>query len=379
MLGAELTRLRSLTGVKWTANDPDVVPSWVADMDFESPPEVTAAMQAILDRGDYGYNMAARDQLITAWGDWQQRHFDWRPPEDECMVFTATLNCMALVLELMTEPGDGVVLFTPIYHPFRDITEDGGRRIVDVPLQGPDWRLDPERFEAAIDPGTKLVMFCNPHNPLGRMFDHDELAAFVEVAQRHDLLVVSDEIWADLTFADGHIPLWRDFEGIRERTVTLASASKTFSIAGLRCAVAHVGDPGVRRRFEALPGHFVAGPNTLGAEASLAAWTHGRPWLDEVKAQLLANRDQLAARVASDLDGVTMHVPEATYLAWLDFGDSALADDPAGQLLERGGVALNAGAKFSPTATSCARLNFATSPEILDMIIDRIAKTLAAS
>ena len=125
MLGADLERLHRLTGVKWTNDpDPDVIPSWVADMDFEIPPVIKSAMQAIIDRGDTGYNMHARDQMVGAWADWQQRHFDWRPPEDESRTFIATLNCLNLVMEFMTEPGDGIVVFTPIYYPFRAIIND---------------------------------------------------------------------------------------------------------------------------------------------------------------------------------------------------------------------------------------------------------------
>ncbi len=377
MLGAELERLHSLTGVKWTDNpDPDVIPSWVADMDFEVAPVIKTAMQAVIDRGDTGYNMFAKNQLIGAWADWQEQHFHWRPPEDESMVFTATLNCLNLVMEFMTEPGDGVVVFTPIYYPFRAIINDTGRRIVDVALSGPEWRLDPERFEAAIDDGTKLVLWCNPHNPLGRVFDADEIAAFAEVVERHDLLIISDEIWCDLTFGDRHIPLWQACESLRERIVTLGSASKSFNIAGLRSAVAHIGDPRVRTRFAKLASHFIAAPNTLGAEASLAAWTKGQPWLDKVTAQLLINRDHLAERIERDLPGVAMTLPQATYLAWIDFSGTALAERPSETLLERGRIAVHDGEKFCATAASCVRVNFATSPNILDELIDRMAMVL---
>ena len=377
MLGANLERLHSLSGVKWT-NDPDrdVIPSWVADMDFEVSPAIKDAMQAVIERGDTGYNFHAKQQLIEAWGDWQERHFGWRPPEEESMVFTATLNCLNLVMEFMTEPGDGVVVFTPIYYPFRAIINDTGRRLVDVPLDGPDWRFDPERFEAAIDPTTKLVLWCNPHNPLGRMFDAEEIAAFAEVVERHDLLVISDEIWCDLTFDGGHIPLSLNHESLRHRIVTLGSASKTFNVAGLRTAVAHIGDPRVRDRFAKLSNHFIAGPNTLGAEASLAAWTQGQPWLDKIKAQLHINRDHLAERVAADLPGVTMTLPEATYLAWIDFSNSGLIGNPSEIFRERGKITVHDDAKFCASAASCVRVNFATSPKILDTVIDRMAQVL---
>lgn len=377
MLGAELERLHSLTGVKWTDDpDPDVIPSWVADMDFEVADVIKDAMTAVIDRGDTGYNGFAKNQLVGAWADWQERHFGWRPPEDESMVFTATLNCLNLVMEFMTEPGDGVVVFTPIYYPFRAIINDTGRRVVDVPLDGPDFRLDADRFESMIDPGTRLVLWCNPHNPLGRMFDADEIAALAAVVERHDLMVISDEIWCDLTFGERHIPLWAASENIRDRIVTLGSASKSFNIAGLRAAVAHIGDPRVRDRFAQLGSHFIAGPNTLGAEASLAAWTHAQPWLDKVRSQLLINRDHLVERIGRDLPGARITPPQATYLAWIDFADTPLADRPSEVLLERGRIAVHDGAKFCASTASCVRVNFATGPDILDQLIDRMATVM---
>jgi cystathionine beta-lyase len=208
------------------------------------------------------------------------------------------------------------------------------------------------------------------------MFDADEIAAFADVCERHDLLVISDEIWCDITFQDGHVPLWRNHESLRNRMVTLGSASKTFNVAGLRTAVAHIGDPRVRARFEKLGTHFIAGPNTLGAEASLAAWTQGQPWLDKIKSQLHINRDHLAARVAADLPGATMTLPEATYLAWIDFSGSGLEGNPSEIFRERGKITVHDGAKFCASAASCVRVNFATSPEILDLVIDRMANIL---
>lgn len=377
MLGAELERLHTLSGVKWTDNpDREVIPSWVADMDFEVAPVIKQAMQRVIDHGDTGYNFHARKQLIPAWADWQERHYGWRPPEDESRVFTATLNCLNLVMEFMTEPGDGVVVFTPIYYPFRMIIEETGRRVVEVPLDGPDYRLDPERFEAAIDPGTKMVLWCNPHNPLGRMFDAEEIAGMAAVAERHDLLVISDEIWCDLTFEDRHAPLLREQPALADRTVTLGSASKSFNVAGLRCAVAHIGDSRVRERFEKLSNHFIAAPNTVGAEASLAAWTQGQPWLDKIKDQLRTNRDHLVSRITSDVAGATMQAPQGTYLAWIDLADSGLGPSPATTLLERGKIAVHDGAKFCSSTASCIRVNFATSPEILDQLIDRMASVV---
>jgi cystathionine beta-lyase len=290
-------------------------------------------------------------------------------------VFTGTLHSLEVAMEFETDPGDGVVVFSPIYHPFTAAIRDSGRHIVDVPLDGPDYRLDAERFEAALDPTTKVVLWCHPHNPLGRVFDHDEIAAFADVAQRHDLLVISDEVWGDLTHGVEHLPLYREAPALRSRLVTLSSASKAFNIAGLRCSLAHIGDAGIRDQMAGYAMHFFGGPSNVASAATIAAWQHGGPWLDKIKAQLTANRDHLTSRVNA-LPGVAMQAPEATYLAWLDFTDSVIADDPAGRLYETGRIALHNGDKFSPLAGSFVRVNFATSPQILDELIDRMAHTL---
>lgn len=376
MLGADIHRLRAIDGIKWSKYGSEVLPAWVADMDFTPPGPVRRAVTDMVERGDLGYNLVASDRLVPTWVEWQHRHHGWRPDERHCHAFTGTLHALEALMVLDTRPGDGVVLFTPIYQPFRAAVEDSGRRVVDVPLDGPDWRIDGERLEAAIDSTTRVVLFCQPHNPLGRVFDVDELASVADVAARHDLLVISDEIWADLVHEPAHLPLAHAVPALADRCVTIGSASKTFNIAGLRCAVAHVGPPHLRSALADFPGHLIGSPSTVGAAATVAAWTECDDWLDTVRARLRAGRDHLLDRVAADLPGVRMHRPEATYLAWLDFGDTELADNPSKVLYTQAKVALEPGWKFGPQSHAWARLNFATSAELLDEIVDRIAGAL---
>lgn len=375
MVKAELSRLRALDGLKWTKYGADVLPAFVADMDFEPASAIKAAMVDVIQRGDLGYHFVGRDALIGAWADWQEQQHGWRPPEEHCYIFTGTLHGLETVMLMNSEPGDGVVIFSPIYEPFRVAVEDSGRRVIDVPLTGPDWRFDPEQFEAALDDTTKIVLFCQPHNPLGRVFDAHELAAFGEIAERHDLLVISDEIWADLVL-DGatHLPL-ANIEALRDRLMVLGSASKTFSLAGLRCAVTYVSPAHIRTKLDGLPVHALGAPSSLSTVATVVAWTQCQPWLDAVVHQINQNRELLLERVAHDLPGVTMHEPQATYLAWLDFAATPLANNPFEAVLNSG-VALDPGPKFGTQCTANARLNYATSPELLNQIIDRIATCL---
>ena len=365
-------RVRSRAGIKWNRYHADVLPAWVADMDFDPPVAVTDAMRAFVDLGDTGYNIAVRDQLLPAYADWQHRHHNWRPDEERLRTFTSALHALETALWYRTKPGDGIVVFTPIYHPFLNAIADSGRRLVSVPLDPDGWRIDPDRLATAIDSTTKMILFCQPHNPAGRVFDEVELAAVADVAERHDLLVVSDEIWGDLTHECAHRPLATSDDRFAGRLMTLGSASKSFSLAGLRCAVAHIDDAELNRIIGTMPGHLLGAAGVMSLAGTHAAWTQCDDWMASVKAEITARRDQLARRLVEDLPEVTMSLPEATYLGWLDFRATNLGDDPSYRLLKEGRVALSQGPQFGPEGAGFARINFATSAEILDDIIDRI-------
>lgn len=374
----DLARLRSLQGIKWSKYPDSVLPAWVADMDFAPAPAVTDAIAAMVDRGDLGYNFVALDALGETWAQWQHRRHGWCPPVDELRSFTGAMHALEAMMVLDTRPGDGIVILTPIYEPFRSAILDSGRRVVDVPLDPDGWRLDPERLEAAVDAGTRAVLMCQPHNPTGRVFDATELAALAEVVERRDLLVISDEIWGDLTHAPHrHLPVAAADERLAARTITIGSASKAFTITGLRCAVAHVGSARVRRALQAFPTHLLGSPASLSAAATVAAWTVGEEWLDATLAEITARRDHLADRLAED-GRIGYRPAEATYLAWLDFRATDLGDDPAKRLLFEAGVALEPGLRFGAQGAGWARLNFATSAELLDAVTDRILVRLDA-
>lgn len=372
----EIDRLRSLVGVKWARYPAPVLPAWVADMDFDPASVIKEAMFAMVGRGDLGY--AFGPELIDAWCDWQERHHQWRPPEEEVRAFTGALHAMEMVLEVHTEPGDGVAIFTPMYHPFRDAIKDSRRRVVDVPLDPSTWRLDAERLESVIDSGTRILLFCQPHNPVGRVFDQEELSALADVAQRHDLLVVSDEIWGDLTHEPHrHLPLHRADERFHERLITLGAASKAFNIAGLRCSVAHIDSPSIRESFAKFSAHVIGSPSSLSAAATVAAWTKGEDWLAATRSQITSRRDRISARLGAEAPGIGFWVPEATYLGWLDFTETSLGDDPAKVLYQHADVALQSGEIFGTQGIGHARINFATTEPILDEILDRIIKCVS--
>lgn len=382
-LDADVTRLRGLSGIKWSRYDDDVLACWVADMDLPTAPVVADAVRDLAERSDFGYSFAAAGALPEVWAAWQSERHGWRPDPSSVRLHTDVLQVVDLALWLGADPGDGVVLMTPVYPPFFRCVTRNGRQVVDCPLDPGTWRLDPERLEAVVAAGAdggapvSAILMCNPHNPTGRVFLPSELAAIADVARRHDLLVISDEIWADVVYPDArHVPFQSLPEASGLRTVVASAASKAFNIAGLRCAVSHVGDADLAGKIAALPDHLLGAVSTPGAAATLAALTRGGPWLQETVALLRENRDTLIARLAAEAPGVGVTLPEATYLAWLDLRAFGLGDDPSAWLLEHARVALNAGPDFGVHGAGFARLNFATTRPVLDEIITRIVRAL---
>jgi cysteine-S-conjugate beta-lyase len=379
LLTVDEARCRERIGVKWSRYGRDVVPAWVADMDYDPPPAVLDAIGGHTARGDLGYGPFAGD-LTEHFVAWQERQHRWRPDPTRVRAFTSALHALEVALWNTTERGDGVVVFTPIYYPFLDAIADSGRRRVDVPLDQDGWRITPDRLAGAIDDTTRVILFCNPHNPTGRVFDDEEVAAVADVAERHDLLVISDEIWGELVHPGAvHRPLAIRDERFDGRLVTLGSASKTFNLAGLRTAVAHIDHGPLLETLDAMSAHLHGSPSSLGVIGTITAWTECDEWLEAVRRTITARRDQLARRLAVDVPSIRFDPPEATYLGWLDCRETGLGADPARALLEHAGVAVSSGPMFGPNGAGFARINFATSERILDEIVDRIAATVARS
>jgi len=374
---AGIQRLRDLTCAKWTWHPDDVLPAWVADMDFAPVPAAVDAVRALVDRGDFGYNFAAASQLPEAFVSWQAARHGWAPDVEDVRVLCDVMQAVETALWLRTAPGDGVVLFTPVYSPFFSAIKDNGRRVVDCPLDPDGWRLDPEVLESVLDDSTSAILLCNPHNPTGRVFDRFELEAVRDVAKDRDLIVISDEIWADLVHPGSkHVPFAAIDDDAAARTVTVTAASKAFNLAGLRCAVAHIGDERTQEAIKGLPSHLLGAVGSPGAEATLAAWTLGEPWLAAVRERLVSNRDHVVARLTAELPGAAISSPEATYLAWIDCRGFGLDEDPAALLLREAKLAVSSGPDFGEEGAGFVRLNFATSRRLLDDILDRMVRTL---
>jgi len=372
--------LRRKRGEKWTQYPADVLPAWVADMDFPVAEPISRGLAEMVSRNDLGYPINPTPSALPAvFAKRALERFGWQVDPHDVLVITDVVQGFYIGLHTCSAPGDGVIVQTPVYPPILNATaEVGRRRIVNPLVQGPrGYEIDFDDLRAKIDAGTRVLMLCNPQNPTGRAFTRAELEQIAQLAIEHDLIVISDEVHADLVFpGHRHVPIATLGPEIASRTLTLMSATKAFNIAGLRCAVAIFGGAELRKRFDTVPAHVRGGLNSFGLAASEIAWTSAQPWLDEVLAYLDGNRAFLANFVKERLPGIAHVSPEATYLAWLDCRKLALAPDPFSFFLRRARVALSDGARTGPGGDGFVRLNFATSRPILTQVLERLEKSL---
>ncbi|GAA3159388.1 aminotransferase class I/II-fold pyridoxal phosphate-dependent enzyme [Planomonospora alba] len=374
-----LDDLTDRDGAKWSSAGPGVIPAWVADMDFPVAPAVREALIRRA-RGDLGYpswlDRLGDGPLAEAFAERMERRYGWHADPGHVRSFTDINQALQVVLHLATRPGDAVALHVPTYPPFLQTLADMDRPPLPIPLEpaGDSWGFDTDALAARLAEGRcRVLLLVNPQNPTGRSFTRRELTDLAELAERHDLLVVSDEIHADLTHAPArHVPF---ATLLPERTVTLTSATKAFNLGGIRCSVAHLGAPAVREALSAQPRHLYGAAHVFGVDATVAAWRDGDDWLERVRALLDRNRRLVAERLPQ---GVGYRVPDATYLAWLDFRGLGTGEDPADLLQREARVMLSQGPPFGPGGEGFARLNFATSEPVLSEVLDRIARAVKA-
>jgi cysteine-S-conjugate beta-lyase len=353
----------------------DIIPLWVADMDFRSPPAVITALHERIDQGVFGYTHPPQGLVETVL-EHLQRDFGWQV-QPEWLVWLPGLVCGLNVLSrTVGEPDDEVITFTPVYPPFMSAPTLSQRTTVKVPLQLIDgrWVADMEVLERAITPRTKLLLLCSPHNPVGRAWTLEELQQFAEVAERHDLTIGSDDIHAGLILDEGirHLPIATLSPETARRTITLLAPSKTYNIPGLGCSFAVVSDPALRKSFIKAAGRIVPHVNALGYTAAEAAYRHGEEWRQALLTYLRGNRDLVEEAVKGIPGLATTHV-EATYLAWIDTRASGI-ENP-GRFFEEVGVGLSNGVDFD--APGFVRLNFGCSRPLLVEALQRMRGALA--
>lgn len=372
--------LRSRGNAKWNLYGSDVLPAFVAEMDFAIAEPIQNTLRPLIEKEDYGYPMRAGgrpDQLvIESFGQRMERKFHWRPNPGSALVLADLVQGTFAAIMAFCEPGEGVILQVPCYPPFREAITTLGRRLIPLIMRddGRQFRFDLDEIAGAIDARTRILLLCNPHNPTGRVFLREELMQLAELAIERDLIVISDEIHADLAYPGAHhIPFASLSEEIAARTVTLYSATKSFNIPGLRCAVIHFGSRALQERFQRqIPARLLGSVSAIGIEASLAAWSAGEPWLQAAMNHLQRARDHMLAMLKAELPQISCHAPEATYLAWLDCSLLDLTGSAYKFFLEEARIGFSPGESFEPACGQFVRFNFATSRAILDQILERM-------
>lgn len=378
----ELTEqeLRAKRSVKWTMYDADVLPAWVAEMDFAPAPPVKNAVETIVRQEDYGYpwrnRLPAGQSVASAFVENMQKNFGWMTDAKLVVPVADLIQGTYAPLLAFTKPGDGIVLQMPAYPPFQEAIKSTNRRLIanQLVLREGHYTIDFDVLEGQIDETTTMFVLCNPQNPTGGVYTKEELLRIGDVAIRHDLIIVSDEIHGDLVHpGHRHIPIASLSPEIAARTVTLNSATKSFNIPGLRCAVMHFGTPELLERYTRfLPLKAMGQPSIVGIDATVAAWTEGHDWLESTLQHLTRVRDHVDQRLRAELPGIRHSIPEATYMVWLDCSDLNLGM-PAGKFfLDHARVAFSAGETFDPNCEQFVRFNFSTSMEIVDRILDRM-------
>ena len=372
-------QLRRRYGTKWSQYPRDVLPMWVAEMDTPLAEPIATALIAAVERGDTGYAVAGR--LPEAFADFSARRYGWRPEPSDMRLVPDVMYGIVEMLELVTGRGAHVVVNTPAYPPYFYWLDRIGRQVVVNPLalSADGYRLDLDRLERDFADGAEAYLLCSPHNPTGLVFSHDDLVVVAELAQRHQVRVIADEIFAPLTFPESrHIPFGSLQLPAAARSITLVAASKGWNLAGLKAALAV---PGAESGAEVAQIHDEVSESAglFGVIAAEAAFTAGEPWLAELLAGLDANRRLLHDLITEQLPDIGYRPPQATYLAWLDCRALPFGDDPAAAFLQHGRLALAHGPDFGAAGRGFARLNLAAAPERISDAVARMTAVLGRS
>src|SRR5690625_4477282 len=373
-------KLRQLHGAKWNNYPDDVLPLWVADMDFPIAEPIRQAIRDYADCDDFGYPLGnGIPGLVSAvTGHLERAHGVTYAPE-QVMPTSGIIPGIYLGTMALAGPGDEVISQPPAYPPFGAAVKNTGRTLVENPMVhagGGRWEFDFDHLESVIGPATRLLILCNPQNPTGRVFSREELERLAEIVVDNRLWVLSDELHSDLVLDGEHVPLASISEEMAQRTLTLFGPTKTFNIAGLKIGF-------VLSHNERLLGHFrntarglLTPPNVLAQAAARAAFTECSAWHEDTLAYLRGNAALLRDLVTEELPGVKYEPAAGTYLAWLDFSDVIGADELDQFLLDEARVAVNSGASFGTGGEGLVRLNLATSAGIIRQAVERIRDAL---
>ena len=378
-----LAELATHHSEKWRGFAPDVIPLPVAEMDFPVAAPIREFLHSMVEHSDMGY-LGPIPELGTSFAAFTAARWNWNVDPLRVRVATDVGVGVVEILRAFTHPGDGVLISSPVYQNFYTWMNETKVKSIDVPFihqSSSDvslaWSIDWQGIEKAYSSGIKIHLLCSPHNPIGRIYTKEELSKFVTLAAKYNVTIISDEIHSPLVFKSHEfVPFLAISETAREVGVTVTSASKGWNIAGLKSAVIVSQNKAIDEVLALMPPAVKFRSSILGAFASAAAFKDGGVWLDSVLETLEENSLMVRDLLSAKLPSVKTHLPQSSYVAWLDLTSLNLGENPAQTLLERGKVAFNAGYMYGPQSSQFVRLNYATSPTILTEAIDRIVKSL---
>nr|WP_226677142.1 MalY/PatB family protein [Rossellomorea aquimaris] len=383
----EIIDRKGSSSVKWDLTKTvfgkeDVLPMWVADMDFLPPQNVLEALETRLKHGIFGYTFVG-DQTATSIKDWLQKRHGWQIETSWLQYSPGVVPAISTIIQALTIPGDKVLVQSPVYTPFFNLVEDNGREIVNAQLDYHDgsYSIDYQAFEESLQTGVKLFLLCNPHNPSGRVWKKEELTKMAELCHKYDVVIVSDEIHSDLVYkSHSHIPLASLHETYRDRTITCIAPSKTFNLAGLQASAMITSNPDIREKIASVhkkQGFFTL--NTFGIIGMEAAYRHGEQWLEEILEYLQENVKVTAAFIEEHLPELKLVNPEGTYLLWIDCTKLNLSDEELkSRLLDQGKLALEPGTKYGPGGEGFVRMNIACPRGTLKDGLERLKVALGS-
>jgi cystathionine beta-lyase len=376
---------RPTDSIKWNKYQEDVIPLWVADMDYTAADPIQSALRVRIEHGVYGYPDTHSSQgMISDLRDVLVERllklYDWQISPDDLIFLPGVITGLNLTCHAVAEPGGNVLVQTPVYPPFLNVAQNTGMECNDVELEHRSdghYEINWDTFEDRLNKRTKLFILCNPHNPVGRVFRRDELERMAESCLRNGVSICSDEIHCDLLYkGKKHLPIASLDREISNNTITLMSPTKTFNIAGLQCSFAIVQNRELRKKLEQSMKGLVMWVNLIGLTAALAAYQNGQEWLEQVLHYLEGNRDYLSDYVRDQLPMLQMVKPEGTYLAWLDCRNSGISGSPYEFFLNEAHVGLNDGSTFGSGGAGFVRLNFACTWVLLTQALERMKSAI---
>lgn len=377
-----LAELQSHRSEKWRGFAADVLPLPVAEMDFPVAQPIRDLLTEMISKSDLGY-LGSIPELGQGFAQFAGRRWNWEVDPLQVRAATDVGVAVVEVLRVFTNPGDSILVNSPVYQNFYNWINETKLNLVDVPFErtgdesANPWQINWDGIQKAYAAGLKVHLLCSPHNPLGRVYTKEELLRIVALAKRYDVLVISDEIHAPLTFkGNTFVPMLSLGADAESVSVTVTAASKGWNIAGLKCAIIVSQNEVINARLATMPMavHFRA--SLLGGFATAIAFAEGEIWLDSVIENLDHNRHMLKDLLNSQLPSVRYHIPDNSYLGWLDLEALNLGEDPSVTLLEKGRVAFNAGHIYGKQCSQYVRFNFATSPTIITEAVHRIARAI---